>query len=442
MADGTLAAVDLLTLASAIPLPKSDDQDLVEDTHRQLESNIVEDPSRSSNDKVREDSQLLEDVGTAHLGTRDESIDLRKKKRKKKAKKKSKVDNTDLSASPSTVPLPDGDDADLNPGLEQQSAIDTLRQPSHHSSLDALNGVSSKKEPSPKGIATAVSEDRGFWGTSRRKKRRKKSKGDLPPAITIREEQSKSTVFVDAAVLKGLDIAYFRKIQNIGAYLPHLQNIKHRSRQRNAEVDCYDFSQGLLTSIWHASFHKDTNDFHTDNDIPLTQKLTDDFPKDLDLRLLVVSDLSTDLIGLLGSTLEISPEVFEEHLLHSGWRNGKDAEPGVDTWITRDIDKDYISVKWYRPVKRLLSKPKTNEERLALLDTRQKRTTFTWTEVVIDSFGKPHTVQHSSRPALNVFRDHWELEADVSDTRSVGRAAALLERATIWTRKRRSYRIG
>lgn len=236
--------------------------------------------------------------------------------------------------------------------------------------------------------------------------------------------------------------SYAEKIYQLEEVLPHIQNIRHQSRRRNARTDCYDLNKGSVVSSWYATFRSAPDGFFTNAGLPLSQKLLERPQSNIDCRFIVVNDLSSDLIEVLRSAFDISPEVFEEHLLNSGWRNGSQVDHAADTWITRDIPKDYTTIKWYRPVRRQLHKPATYQDRLALLDPKTRKTGFKWDENVIDEFNKPHIVRHSSWPLSNILRPHWNIHADMTNSKEVQKTIAWEEHATVWSQKRGSHEIG
>lgn len=130
--------------------------------------------------------------------------------------------------------------------------------------------------------------------------------------------------------------------------MPHLKRIRMKSDIHDrAEVTCIDYADNKLTSIEDFSF--DGN--YEKANKSFRQKVTDGILPDVQLRYLIVEDLSPKLISILGSCLGISPELFEEHLLNLGWATGTYGDPDSGSWNTRDLLKDYISVEWYRPVK-------------------------------------------------------------------------------------------
>ena len=266
---------------------------------------------------------------------------------------------------------------------------------------------------------------------------------DSPPGDTAGYEQSSN---IEPNVSNDLDEvvlpSFSEKVRTLQSCLPHLQNIRYPSRRRDAKIDCYDFSNGLAISTWHAGFRLLLDGFFVDDGTPLSKLLEEQPQSGVDLRLIVAEDLSSDLIEQLGSLLDISPEPFEEHLLDSGWSNGVKIDQGADSWITRGMNKEYLTIKWYRPVKRQLLKPNTYEERVKLLDPHLRRPWFTWAESVIDGFGKRRTVRHSSRPLSNIFRNEWDIHSDIIESKDPRKTVAWEEQTTIWSQKRDSYQIG
>ena len=335
----------------------------------------------------------------------------------------------------SSIPLPDRDSWSSSvpgPSAELEDA-----RHRRNSSLDALERMplvlSNTARVIPAALAPAFSP----------------TQNDNPPEDTAGCEQltnSRSRESIGPNVpnnsVEAAPLSYAEKTRILQLSLPHLQNIRYLSRRSDAKIECYDFSKSLIVSTWHASFRLMLDGFFADDNTPLSRLLEEQPQSGVDLRLIVAEDLSSDLIEQLGSLLDISPEPFEEHLLNSGWRNGFSGDQGADSWITHGMDKDYSTVKWYRPVKRQLWKPNTYEERVKLLDPHLRRPGFTWAESVIDDLGKQRTVRHSSRPLSNIFRNEWDIHADIIESKHSRKTVAWEEQATIWSRRRGSYRIG
>lgn len=350
---------------------------------------------------------------------------------------------TDYLLIARNIPLP-GDSFDLN---QANAAVEAQPASASKSSLDIIltqaDQIVDKTAPiSPTALLTGlpdsdVASSPGDSGSL-----------ELPPPAPPAPTIQKGSVPRTNQVHRGDEIAandappFAQRVRQLGSILPHLQNVRHRSRQKKAALKCYDFSGRVLTSVRHAAFRSEQLGFYTDDNVLLEQFLRQEPVADVDLRLLVADGLSSDLIELLGSTLSIGPEAFEEHLIGSGWKNGNSFDRPADTWITRDMVKDYVSVKWYRPVLQRLQKPDTLEDRATLLEPREGKTPLAWVEEVHDERGKIHRVHHSMRPLSNVLRKAWDIHGDVAGSKSTQKAVAWEERATIWSRTLGSLRIG
>ncbi len=137
-------------------------------------------------------------------------------------------------------------------------------------------------------------------------------------------------------------IRYFELIETLKTWLPHLVNVRIVGRQKRVKVGCYDFDDYTLLSRMAFSSREESEELCTSEDVSLRRTLETPPAEAVRLRLIVAADLSTELIGTLGSTLNISPEVFEEHLINSGWSGGTYDDNNSDSWITRDMSKDYL----------------------------------------------------------------------------------------------------
>ena len=234
--------------------------------------------------------------------------------------------------------------------------------------------------------------------------------------------------------------SYASTIKILSSHLPHLKNVPRQSLRENVDVTCYDYVNDALASVKAFTRSKGDSEIRTTEGMSLSQYLGDTLPENVQLRLIVASDLSTALIECLGTLYSMSPEVYEEHLLNSGWRNGTYNDEDAETWVTRDMKKSHMSIRWYRPVKRILQQPYSIAERKEFLTSGTLP--FTWTEAVHDEHGKPHGVKHHSRPEVNILRRDWEMNTDVEVATSVGGFAAWEERATIWSKQNGDFRVG
>ena len=233
---------------------------------------------------------------------------------------------------------------------------------------------------------------------------------------------------------------YASTIKILSSHLPHLKNVQEPSLRKNVNVTCYDYVDDALASVTAFSQSGRSSKLRNAEGMSLGRYLRNAPSDNVRLRFIVASDLSTALIECLGTSLSMSPEVYEEHLVNSGWRNGTYNDKEPDTWVTRDMKKSHTSIRWYRPVKRTLQQPYSTIERKEFLTSGTLP--FSWTEAVLDEHGKPHGVQHQSRPETNILRRDWDMSTDPDAAISVGSFAAWEERATIWSKQIDRLRVG
>lgn len=235
--------------------------------------------------------------------------------------------------------------------------------------------------------------------------------------------------------------SYALTTQALSLHLPHLENVKYSSRHDNdVSVTCYDYSANALASFEAFSIMQPSKLLQNVEGVLLRQYLESVPSKAVHLRLIVANDLSTDLIECLGTSFSVSPEMYEEHLVNSGWQNGIYNDQQPENWITRNMKKSHMSIKWYRPVKRTILRPHSITDRLKFLDPSTQP--FRWTENIPDARGKPHGVQHISTPTTNIFRQDWDIKTNADATISAGGFAAWEERATVWDKQCDGYRVG
>ena len=60
------------------------------------------------------------------------------------------------------------------------------------------------------------------------------------------------------------------------------------------------------------------------------------------------------------------PQCFEEYLMNAGWR-GQDEDPESNIWVTRNMAKHYVSVRWYRRVRQKLERGCSDEDHKKIL---------------------------------------------------------------------------
>ena len=132
---------------------------------------------------------------------------------------------------------------------------------------------------------------------------------------------------------------YASTIKILSSHLPHLRNVQRQSLGKNVNATCYDYADDALPSVITFSQSEGSSELRTTGGMSLDQYMGSTPSDKVQFRLIVTSDLSTALIECLGTSLSMSPEVYEEHLINSGWRNGTYNDEESDTWVTRDMKK-------------------------------------------------------------------------------------------------------
>ncbi|KAL8757625.1 MAG: hypothetical protein Q9184_004161 [Pyrenodesmia sp. 2 TL-2023] len=155
---------------------------------------------------------------------------------------------------------------------------------------------------------------------------------------------------------------YLNEIRRLSTYMPHLINVRKSSRAHHrARLRCLDFSDGhpvrsktctlkkdktqsqaMFTDPTNIPFEADGRVIQSEEDF--IQSFLGNIPSEIDCRVLIVDDLSDTLMYILGSSLHVTPEFFEEHLLNSGWHDNKYEDRGADTWSTRNLTRNYASI--------------------------------------------------------------------------------------------------
>ena len=238
--------------------------------------------------------------------------------------------------------------------------------------------------------------------------------------------------------------SYKQTVKALSTQLPHLQHTLQGTRHHGINIKWYDYIDGLLVStplpFQTADFRRDSK--HTKN--KFRRALKDDIPEDVNLRFIVVEDLSAELIEILGSTFSISPEFFEEHLINSGWRDGTYQDREADTWITRGMEKNYRSIRWYRPTLPKSSRPNSAADRDELL--KPENPLLLWTEAVSvrasNQYATMKRVKHKLSPTTNILRQDWSLGTNADNIAPSLSPSAWEERATVWSKHIGSCHVG
>ena len=233
--------------------------------------------------------------------------------------------------------------------------------------------------------------------------------------------------------------SYWKFIERLAVHLPHLQNLRSRSRHHHMTVKSLDYVDGSLMPTKSYTHKSDSNTIKPTDKASLQRALTDGITDKVQCRLIMVEDLSTEVIEILDSAFGISPEVFEEHLLNSGWRNGLYQDEEADMWNTHNMEKNYASVRWYRPIKHSLERPFSATEFNSLLGSsmsqlRRTEEVQSFTPNTRD-MQKHRRVIHKYTTTTNILRRYWSLKTNPRGKSLRGNPGLWEERATVCSKK-------
>jgi hypothetical protein len=224
-------------------------------------------------------------------------------------------------------------------------------------------------------------------------------------------------------------MSYIERVREMAQYLPQLKCIYSQPRNNHAgQITWYDYtstgnqSQGIVSNLYEG--HNKEQIFR------LRAKLRSEIPPDVHTRVVVVSDLSMTMIDFLGTSFDVSPECFAEHLNNSGYENGTFDDQDPWLWKTAGINKDYVSASWLRPITRS-SRTTSPVQLTKLLDPDHNG--LQWTEKRVVEQGRkryPITLHHYENASTNIVRPEFPL--DMTSDAGGNEPSSWRERATIW----------
>ena len=226
-------------------------------------------------------------------------------------------------------------------------------------------------------------------------------------------------------------LVYMNYLDQICKHLPHLTNIRSASRRDYTRIIVFDYSGSTLDSCREFRVEFDGREQFSKYD-ELRSSVYGGLLPNIDTRLLVVEDLSPSLIDLLGSTFNIVPEFFEEHLHRSGYHSGKENEHPPQTWSTNSMRKSYVSLKWYRPVTRWAQEPNSLEQRRVLLDRERGllEGSYDVVHTAGNREGSVSIVKYAIETLTNIFRPEWAMSTDPDGIIPLTAPSGWEERAT------------
>jgi hypothetical protein len=134
-------------------------------------------------------------------------------------------------------------------------------------------------------------------------------------------------------------------------------------------------------------------------------------------RIILVEDLCSESIEILGTTFGLDPEMFAEHLNRSGYDAEDYSETDAERWNTSHLAKDFVAMTWCRPVYQnpLLTDWLRAPRKLLNEDDEGQNdmSSVTWRDPIFTIAGKRNRLarEHQLRVETNVFRPSWSLSA-------------------------------
>jgi hypothetical protein len=134
-------------------------------------------------------------------------------------------------------------------------------------------------------------------------------------------------------------------------------------------------------------------------------------------RLILVEDLCSKTMEMLGAAFHLDPEFFAEHLNRSGYDVEDYGVADSARWNTSHLDKDYTTLTWCRPVYQnpLLTDWLRTPRKLLNKDKGRNdgSSSVTWCDPKFTAEGKEnhHAHEHRLKVDTNILRQTWSLSA-------------------------------
>lgn len=247
------------------------------------------------------------------------------------------------------------------------------------------------------------------------------------PAVHVSNETSRS----DQQPVAG----FHSTVEQLMKQLPHLANIFLPTRNQVSSISVYDYSSDMACIQHVAQRQLSFTDEERDPEARrFVNSMRHEMNDNCTSRLIVVEDVCSELVGLLSIAFDLSPEVYAEHLVHSGQPNTyryTDSDP--ETWNSRRIAKEHVSLRWYRPGR--VSLAPIDEASIEFpadgVLSIEKQITLSK-----DSRNRPELVQDVAiYPDTNVWRRHLDFRLHAVGALGTNDLIAREERVTLWKRQ-------
>ena len=216
--------------------------------------------------------------------------------------------------------------------------------------------------------------------------------------------------------------AYRARTMHLLDHLPHLKCVCSESRHDRANITIMDYAGNALRGSKQLKIDFRIRE-HTPNEeegqaaiqkVRLSEEQrqaaiqkvrgfirSNNLWPEVTTRLILLEDIGPTMIDLLGATFDLSPEFFAEHLHRSGYRGNDVHEIPPSAWKTRNLQKDYVSMEWRRPVERWRQEPVTPSQWDELLELESQGLS-----------GRLEGAQYLLNRTTNVFRPEFAMYMD------------------------------
>ena len=216
---------------------------------------------------------------------------------------------------------------------------------------------------------------------------------------------------------------YWQKVEPLTRFMPHLKDIfPPKGRHRYAgKATCFDYLSDGSSRFGieiDMSFVRSRSGREMMADRLKELKIVED--PTVRSRVILVEDLCSESIEILGSTFGLDPEMFAEHLNRSGYDGEDYGEADAERWNTSHLGKDFVAMTWCRPLYQnpLLTDWLRAPRKLLneVEDSPDGMSSVTWRDPIFTIAGKRDRMarEHRLRVETNVFRRSWPLSAEAA----------------------------
>jgi hypothetical protein len=259
-----------------------------------------------------------------------------------------------------------------------------------------------------------------------------------PNELFIHEESDQSREVLPTKVRKNQSprpvIDHNKQVQRLVECMPHLKQLQTYSSRApsGGSITRLEY-EGNIKLLRQNSRTFDSTTWTGSASKFLAEMLGPKRGTPCSLRLLLVEDLSMDLMRALGSQYQVDPEAFAAHIATGGHNKLSYTDSSESRWSTAKTKKSYRSIKWFRPVRlgsRVLSWLQTPED-LIKLEGRG----IEWTETSYERRGSvlvEKKTKHHVKLNTNTFRQTRPLSTRPLDFSKDSVPAVWEERATVF----------